>query len=528
MNPKPSNASKTHSSIQQQLLRQLLWGLPTLFILTALLSIVSIIHEVNEVADDQLKKMASHIAILQQRSLPYTDTVKENAVADQSSDDTQTETETETEIETDDSYFGFMIWDSLGNEQARSVSSLDNLQNLTPNRALDQSHCFEHRLGYTGFNNTSRYIWNNTEEQCKDWLIYYLSVPSSNLQVAVGQNILERREIMVGVIMAQVVPFTLGIGLFILWIMYAVRRSLRPLNRLGEQVARRQADDVKPLPAATSTELIPLTEALNLLFERVQQTLARERRFTADASHELRSPLAGLHMHSEVMALLLNQLSNIEDSRLLELRHHNEQLHYGVTRASHLLDQLLMLARLDHNARLSDSIYASDIVPINWATVSDEAMTQVMPLARKKRLRLERDISDTPLTLIGNHALLVVLLRNLLDNATRYTPQNGVVKLSIQSDIISVTDTGGGVPEAISSQLSERFFRYHDNAQSIVAGVDDNTGSGLGLSIVAQIALLHNLKVDFANSQIDPIGLIVTLKKDTVDTIDTLNDVSSI
>ena len=187
-----------------------------------------------------------------------------------------------------------------------------------------------------------------------------------------------------------------------------------------------------------------------------------------------------------------------------------------------------MLARLDHNARLSDSIYASDIVPINWATVSDEAMTQVMPLARKKRLRLERDISDTPLTLMGNHALLVVLLRNLLDNATRYTPQNGVVKLSIQSDIISVTDTGGGVPEAISSQLSERFFRYHDNAQSIVSGVDDNTGSGLGLSIVAQIALLHNLKVDFANSQIDPIGLIVTLKKDTVDTIDTLNDVSSI
>lgn len=523
MNRKPLNASKTHSSIQQQLLRQLLWGLPTLFILTALLSIVSIIHEVNEVADDQLKKMASHIAILQQRSLPYTDTVKENTVADQSSDETQTET--------DESYFGFMIWDSLGNELARSVSSLDNLQNLqnlTPNQALDQSHCFEPRLGYTGFNDTSRYIWHNTEELCQDWLIYYLSVPASNLQVAVGQNLLERREIMVGVITAQIVPFTLGIGLFILWIMYAVRRSLRPLNRLGEQVARRQADDVKPLPVNTSTELIPLTEALNLLFERVQQTLARERRFTADASHELRSPLAGLHMHSEVMALLLDQLANNEDSRLLGLRHHNKQLHYGVTRASHLLDQLLMLARLDHNARLSDSVYAADIVPINWAVVSDEAMTQVMPLARKKRLRMERQISDTPLVLMGNHALLVVLLRNLLDNAVRYTPQNGVVKLSIQSDMICVTDTGGGVPEAVSSQLSERFFRYHDDAQSIVSGADDNTGSGLGLSIVAQIALLHNLKVDFTNSTTTPIGLVVTLQKDRVNTIDTLNDIASI
>lgn len=273
---------------------------------------------------------------------------------------------------------------------------------------------------------------------------------------------------------ALLTPLLFGLPLLGGGIWFATRRGLAPLDEIAALVAARAPHSLDPLaPVAAPTEIRPLVDALDGLFARVGRSLDEERRFTADAAHELRTPLAALVVQAQVAMRAQNAV---------ERDHALAQIAAGSRRAARLVDQLLTLARLDPAA-----------VPARQSVRLDQLAAEVC--ANHGAQALEQDIAleldaPQPLTLDGNPDLLRVLLRNLLDNALRYTPAGGKVGVGVTAQAgkiaLTVWDTGPGVPAVERDKILQRFHR--------LAG-QDVEGSGLGLSIVARIAELHDARL---------------------------------
>ena len=185
----------------------------------------------------------------------------------------------------------------------------------------------------------------------------------------------------------------------------AVKRSIYPLKELASELSERRADNLAPVSRAVPQETQTLVDALNRLFARVQTSIEREQRFTSDAAHELRSLLAALKVQAEVLAL----------SDTAEQPYHLQQIQQSLNRAEHLINQLLTLARLDPEQGLKNT------APINWESLSSQVLQNTNLSAREKRIRLKREFLAEPLLLQGDDALLQLMLRNLLDNAVRYS-----------------------------------------------------------------------------------------------------------
>ncbi len=226
--------------------------------------------------------------------------------------------------------------------------------------------------------------------------------------------------------------------------------------------------------------------ALNGLFSRISAMMHRERRFTSDAAHELRSPLAALQVQSEVIQLAADD----EAMRT----HALQQLDAGITRATRLVDQLLTLSRVEAD----DARSAFQSVDLQ-RTLQDTLIAQ-LPLADNAGVTLRLHAQAEPV-IQGHPLLLSLLVRNLLDNAIRYTPAGSDVDLWLEANSLRIEDNGTGVSEADLQRLGERFWRP--------AG-QEKSGSGLGLSIVRNIAHLHDMQIAFNQRQGG--GLCVTLR----------------
>lgn len=279
--------------------------------------------------------------------------------------------------------------------------------------------------------------------------------------------------------------------LLALYLGVAVRRGLAPLDRLAAQVAGRDARDLTALDdAAAPREARPLIDALNKLFARVTDSVENERRFTADAAHELRTPLAAIRVQAEVASLARDAAARQAAlQRVIE----------GVDRTSHLTAQLLSLARLDPQTSLAhaQAVALDGVV----ARVADD----LAPVAAARGITL----ACAPLVQVcvpGDEALLTLLLRNLLENALRHTPRGGSVRAAIQREagavVLSVADTGNGIPPAQRARVFERFYRLPGSPEG---------GSGLGLSIVRRVAELHGASVELDNAQ-HGVGLVVRVR----------------
>ncbi|TXF11856.1 ATP-binding protein [Pelomicrobium methylotrophicum] len=257
------------------------------------------------------------------------------------------------------------------------------------------------------------------------------------------------------------------------WIWFATRRGLAPLEDIAQEVARRAPEHLQPLaPAAAPTEIRPLVAALNRLFARVAQALENERRFTADAAHELRTPLAAMRAQAQVAQAARTPA---------EREHALEQIIDASHRAARLLEQLLTLARLDPAA-------APTPAPVMLDTLAAEVCAEfgARALDRGIHLALEAQPASTP----GNADLLRVLLANLVDNALRYVPAGGHVVVRVGPRVggaeLAVSDDGPGIPASEREAVLRRFHR--------LAG-QDVPGSGLGLSIAARIVELHHARL---------------------------------
>jgi two-component system sensor histidine kinase QseC len=311
------------------------------------------------------------------------------------------------------------------------------------------------------------------------WRIYYLHPAGGDWLVAAGQKAHERDELTRNITLGQVLPWVLMLPVLLLAMTWAVKRAVAPLHALSGELRARGADDLKPLgEAATAAELRPLVHAMNGLFSRIEATLARERRFTADAAHELRTPLAALRAQWDVLRGATPGPARSEAET---------RLGQGLERLDRLVTQMLMLSRLEAGGELPARR------AVDWPRIVEQAMSDCLSLAERRRIELSCDWPQpegvAPLPLQGDEALLTVLLRNLLDNAVRYAPAGSAVQLRFDESHLEVDNDAEPLGDEQLARLGERFHRPDGN---------DETGSGLGLSIVQRIAALHGLAVTIA------------------------------
>jgi two-component system, OmpR family, sensor histidine kinase TctE len=305
-----------------------------------------------------------------------------------------------------------------------------------------------------------------------------LEVPTRGLpvlvQVAEGQQgrIELANEIIRGVILPQFV--VLPLALVLVW--YGLNRGLRPLRAMQRQLAMRRADDLSPInPRAAPEEISPLVDSFNELLVRLNQNLTVQKRFLADAAHQMKTPLAGLRSQAELVA---RAPSAEETQRGLD------QLIRSADRAAHVINQLLALARME-NLRET-----SVLAPMELSAFVREIMLQYADRALERSIDFGFESDDDPAPIVGHPILLRELFANLIDNALRYTPKGGEVTVSVRSTLIeviaSIEDSGVGIPESDRELVFERFYRVLGN---------EADGSGLGLAIAREIASQHDARI---------------------------------
>lgn len=289
-------------------------------------------------------------------------------------------------------------------------------------------------------------------------------------------------EIIKGVILPQFI--ILPVILALVW--FALSRGLSPLAELQQRIRARPQDDLSPIdPRQVPEEISPLVGSFNDMLERLGESVAMQKRFIADAAHQMKTPLAGMRMQSE---LALRQVDAAEIHRSLE------QLAKSSESATRLVNQLLALARAENQPQAGLAFAEIDLPVLARETVRDWVQAS---FAGEIDLGFEPPADDEPLVIAGQPLMLRELLSNLIDNALRYTPAGGSVTVRVRRDaatgqaLLEVEDTGPGIAPNERERVFERFYRI----------LGSNTqGSGLGLAIVREIAQQHGAEIDiFSN-----------------------------
>lgn len=316
-----------------------------------------------------------------------------------------------------------------------------------------------------------------TEIHDEPWHVFTQPLPNGDwLMVAEGAR--AREELVHGAAMAVVMPFVLAVPLSLVLMALVIRRGLAPLAALQRAVRARDSSNLQPLATSARqvAELAPLEQSINDLMAQVQAALAREQRFTADAAHELRTLLTVLKLHAHNAS----HLTSRED-----VAASLQQLQAGVERATRMVSQLLSLARIDPQQAeaLRDS---TALLPVIRQVLADLA-----PVAARRGQMVACEAVAADISVALRREALDILLRNLVENALRYSPAGSAVEVSAVvrgNDVsISVQDDGEGVAADQSERVLERFYRGHQDGQ----------GAGLGLSIVSRILTLADGKLAF-------------------------------
>ena len=307
------------------------------------------------------------------------------------------------------------------------------------------------------------------------------SLQSRTQTIEVAQDMAARREMASSLALRTVWPIAVMAPLLMLIVWWVVSASLAPVSRVRRQVSERQADDLSEVSeAGLPDEIRPLVRELNLLFGRVRQAFDAQKSFVADAAHELRSPLAARKLQAP-------GLQRAPDDAAREVA--VSRLTAGIDRATRLVEQLLILAR--QQASVAAGVKAE---PVSLPELARLSIADVAPAAQARRIDLGLAHADEG-RITGHPEALRILLRNLLDNAVKYSPGGGTVDVEVRREaqalVVSVQDSGPGIPEPDRERVLDRFYR--------VTGTQ-TTGSGLGLAIVKSIAELHGAQLTLDRS----------------------------
>jgi two-component system OmpR family sensor kinase len=276
-------------------------------------------------------------------------------------------------------------------------------------------------------------------------------------------------------------PIAVMMPILMLVVWWVVSGSLEPVARVRSQVASRQADDLSPVSeAGLPDEVQPLVQELNLLFGRVKTAFETQQNFVADAAHELRTPLAALKL--QVQSL---ERADNGDTRRIAIG----RLHAGIERATRLVEQLLVLARQETSAA------GGARQTVELEALARRAVADLAGVAQAKGVDLGLHEAHAA-SVEGQPEALNILLRNLVDNAIKYTPAGGTVDISVTGGagraVLCVEDSGPGIPAEERERVFDRFYR--------IAG-SDAAGSGLGLAIIKSIAERHGATLVLGQSE---------------------------
>ncbi len=310
------------------------------------------------------------------------------------------------------------------------------------------------------------------------WRAFGLQTADGVIQVAQPARV--RRGLARAAALRVVIPITVLLPILLLCVAWVVQRSLAPLRSVTMQVQARDERTLLPLQAEDlPIEISPLVAELNRLLSRLNQAFAAQREFVADAAHELRSPLTSLRLQLQLLERATTPEAAGEARGMLE---------QGVDRAIHLVEQLLTLARAD------PQISVTALAALDLTACAREAVADCHALALDRHIDLGLD-APAPVMIKGDREALRVLIRNLVDNAVRYTPVGGAVQVSVRSTgngaLLEVTDTGPGIAVAERERVFDRFYRL-PSAQE--------RGTGLGLAIVRAIATRHAAEVSLGDA----------------------------
>jgi two-component system, OmpR family, sensor histidine kinase TctE len=307
----------------------------------------------------------------------------------------------------------------------------------------------------------------------------FVPVAGGNVLVQVGETLHKRRALVASIVSGVIVPQFVIVPVAVLLVYLALSRGITPLQRLQEELRQRRPTDLSPISLnGIPAEIRPLLAALNDVMVRLEENLMAQRRFIADAAHQLKTPLTGLRMQTELA---------LHESDVGHMRDRLEQAALSAERLSHLTHQLLSLARAEATTESSDAFQTIDLEQL-----APEVMREWAERAIAGGIDFGFEGTGRPLPIIGSPFLLHELLNNLIDNAIKYTPRGGQVMVRLIADRaarIEVEDTGAGIPIAERGRVFERFYRLIGSATD---------GSGLGLSIVREIADLHRATIDIA------------------------------
>jgi two-component system OmpR family sensor kinase len=320
--------------------------------------------------------------------------------------------------------------------------------------------------------------FSNVEANGTTYRIFSVQTNSQTVQVA--QDMAVRRHMASSLALRTMAPIALMVPLLMLAVWWVISGSLKPVSRVRTQVAARQPDDLSPVSeAGLPDEVRPLVQELNLLFGRVKTAFDAQQNFVADAAHELRTPLAALKL----------QVASLERAENDEARDVAVgRLTAGIERATRLVEQLLVLARQEEGA-------AAGTGPADLAALGRQALGELAANAQAKDIDLGLHHADE-VSVNGQSDALLILLRNLIDNAIKYTPAGGRVDLEVRREgagaLIEVHDSGPGIPVEERERVFDRFYRIAGSA----AG-----GSGLGMAIIKAIADRHNATLTLGQSE---------------------------
>lgn len=334
--------------------------------------------------------------------------------------------------------------------------------------------------------------FSNKEIKENDWRFFVLPDASLNFTVEVAEEYSVRQDLIQKIILTMFVPFLLLLLLLPPLFWFGLQYGLKPLLHISQYVGHRSPDDLTPIILEKSpAEIWPLTHAINDLMQRVNNALMTERRFADLTAHELRTPLAVIRTQVQNV---INSKDEQERSELLE------DLKAGTERASSMVTQLLSLARMGQEG------IALTALSLNDATRA--VMQGLLPLALQKHVALEFE-ERAQVTIAANQEVLSIALRNILDNAIKYTPAGGVVQVTVYSEgntaSLTIRDTGPGIPENKIPLVTERFYRIPGNTE---------TGAGLGLAILSRAAQVSQASLKLANHPEG--GLVVSLTWNTL------------
>jgi len=378
---------------------------------------------------------------------------------------------------------------NLSNDLERTEGEQSELSSViyqvrkTDREIIFQSTLFQEPLEFeleinNGYLNYANFRWRYLTR-------YY---PKMERWVLVMEKQDVRYKLAESVILKSVYPIILAVPTIALIIFFIVRRGLRPVGELADSVDAKKASDLSAIHLENvPDELAGLTQRINDLLSRLDNSLSREKRFSSDAAHELRTPIAALNI--QMKNLIDEGVDNKENVQALSL---------GVKRMSHLVEQILMLNRS------SPDIYIEQFRKVELTSLLRNLIAELYPLIEESAHNIEFEAkglaSSGSVIILGEEFGLQTLFKNLIINAIKYTPNHGQIRIVLEQSAdfveVNVMDSGSGIDESECKRIFERFYRLDgDRNQSKIIGC------GLGLAIVKQVADLHAANIKLSNSQ---------------------------